>query len=340
MKMDDLTIIGRSDSHHAILKSLVKASYTDVEILIHGPTGIGKELYAHYVHQHSPRKNEPFVPVNCGALPNDLFENEFFGHVGGAFTGAKPSSTGLVREAEGGTLFLDEVDSLSLCNQVKLLRFLQEREYRQLGSTKMKTANVRIIAATNCDLLKATESEQFRKDLFFRLRVFPIEVQPLHRRTVDIQPLLSYFIDKYANDYHLAPVKLNKHTLEKLLDYSWPGNIRELQNVVRYLTCLQIERPVVPQDLPLLYDSESTPSREESLPVNWENRPLKEAKQELVSNFERRYLEHTLAISEGNISRAAQLSKKPRRAFFELMRKYEINADDFRPISCILPLPR
>ena len=175
-------LIGESAEHRHILEKLSKIAATDAEVLISGPSGVGKELYAHYVHQCSPRKKAEFVPVNCGALPVDLLENELFGHVSGAFTGARPRSDGLVAAAEGGTLFLDEVDALALVCQVKLLRFLQEKEYRRLGETRIRRANVRIIAATNTDLLAAVHDGRFREDLFFRLRVVPIEVPALRER--------------------------------------------------------------------------------------------------------------------------------------------------------------
>jgi transcriptional regulator with PAS, ATPase and Fis domain len=158
----------------------------DAEVLISGPSGVGKELYARYVHERSPRGTAAFVPVNCGALPVDLLENELFGHVKGAFTGARPHSEGVVVMAEGGTLFLDEVDSLALISQVKLLRFLQEKEYRRLGETRIRRANVRIIAATNTDLVDAVRDGRFREDLFFRLQVVPIEVPALRERPSDI----------------------------------------------------------------------------------------------------------------------------------------------------------
>ncbi|MGH8559594.1 MAG: sigma-54 factor interaction domain-containing protein, partial [Methylococcales bacterium] len=169
-------LIGKSDKHCALLATINKIAVTDAEVLISGPTGVGKELYARFLHQASRRYGASFVAINCGAFPPDLFENELFGHVGGAFTGARPHSEGLVCEAEGGTLFLDEVDSLSLPCQVKLLRFIQEKEYRRLGETKLRRANIRIAAATNINLYEAVRNGRFREDLYFRLRVVPLEV--------------------------------------------------------------------------------------------------------------------------------------------------------------------
>jgi transcriptional regulator with GAF, ATPase, and Fis domain len=191
--MIEAAIIGRSVQHCQLLEKLSKVASTDAEILFTGPSGVGKELYARYVHKCGPRQKSPFVAVNCGALPSELLENELFGHVGGAFTGARLQSEGLVAAAEGGMLFLDEVDSLPLISQVKLLRFLQEKEYRRLGETSIRRADIRVLAATNTDLVAAVREGKFRQDLFFRIRVIPVEVPPLNERPEDIAVLLEEF---------------------------------------------------------------------------------------------------------------------------------------------------
>ncbi|HMF55364.1 MAG TPA: sigma 54-interacting transcriptional regulator, partial [Pyrinomonadaceae bacterium] len=218
-------LIGRSLAHQRLVEKLSRIAPTDAEVLISGESGVGKELYARYVHHHSTRDKASFVPVNCGALPNELLENELFGHVGGAFTGARPQSEGLVAEAEHGTLFLDEIDSLSTPSQVKLLRFLQEKEYRRLGETRTRRSNVRVIAATNIDLLTAMRDGRFREDLYFRLRVVPVEVPPLRERPEDIRRLIAYFIERSGRRMTVTP-----EALRLLERYRWPGNVRELQN--------------------------------------------------------------------------------------------------------------
>ena len=185
MAKDEL--IGCSEVHERLLEMLAKVARTDAEVFISGPTGVGKELYARFIHENSGRRASPLVAVNCGSLAHELIDNELFGHVGGAFTGARPKSEGLVRAAEGGTLFLDEVDSLSTPSQVKLLRFLQEKEYRRLGETQVHRANVRILAAANVDLTQAIRRGRFREDLYFRLRVVPVEIPPLCERPDDIR---------------------------------------------------------------------------------------------------------------------------------------------------------
>jgi len=319
-------LIGRSDAHCRVLKLLENAAQKEAEILISGPSGVGKELYAQFVHRHSKRADHPFVPVNCGALPDSLLENELFGHGRGAFTGATGRGEGLVAAAEKGTLFLDEVDSLTPGAQVKLLRFLETKEYRRLGENSLKRADVRVLAATNRDLFKATEEGFFRQDMFFRLRVFPVDVPALCQRRDDIPPLLHYFIERYAAKYHCPPLILDAGSMRCLCTYSWPGNVRELKNCIHFLFCLELDRAVQVADLPLLDCGTAPPDPPPSLAT----RPLREAKQHLVSRFERDYITEALQQSNGNITQAARASGKPRRAFFELMRKYAIDANPMR----------
>jgi two-component system response regulator GlrR len=330
-------IIGRGELHRRILGELANAAQTDVEVLLLGPSGVGKELHARWLHEHSARAARPFVPVNCGAVPIDLFENELFGHVGGAFTGARPSSEGLVAEAEGGTLFLDEIDTLEASGQVKLLRFLQQREYRRLGENRLRQANVRIVAASNADLARSVRESRFREDLFFRIHVFPVRIAALRERMEDVEPLLEEYVQHSAELYRIPPVRFTAQARRRLETYAWPGNVRELENCVRYLTSLRLERPVEVSDLKLL--DELTPADAPSVaalrPAEDEASvrgpvPLREAKRSLVGDFERNYLIDALRASHGNIARAARASGKPRRAFFELMRRHGVCAGDYR----------
>lgn len=321
--------LGRSAAHQQLLEKLSKASSTSVEVLISGPSGVGKELYAGFVHENGPRSGRRFVPVDCGVLPVALFENEMFGHVGGAFTSAKASADGLVAEADGGTLFLDEVDALEPANQVKLLRLIQEREYRRLGDPRIRRADVRIIAATNRDLLREVHEGRFREDLLFRLRVFPVDVPPLRTRPEDIEVLLQEFVMRSAEAYGLPPVEFTPAALERLFDYSWPGNVRELENCVRYLTCVGIAGSVGPGDLPLLSQDESGHGPERT--KNPLDKTFQEAKREAIETFELNYLEAALASAGGKVTVAARASGKHRRAFFELMRKHGLRAERFCP---------
>ncbi|HSN28713.1 MAG TPA: sigma-54 dependent transcriptional regulator [Kofleriaceae bacterium] len=311
--------VGASEQHRALLTLIERVARNNVELLFTGDTGVGKEQYARYAHSCSPRRERPFVPVNCGSIPADLFENELFGHVGGAFTGARPNAQGLVAAAEGGTLFFDEVDALAAANQVKLLRFLQEKEYRRLGEARSQDADVRVLAATNRDLVKAARTGSFREDLMFRLRVVPIAIAPLRERPDDVLPLVDAFVPWYAEEYNVEPVELTEAARSHLVHYSWPGNVRELENLIRNLTCVHPGQTIEVEQLPLVAE------------VNGKNgHPLKGSfqrlKSSMVAEFERKYIEEALEQANGNITRAARTAGKPRRAFFELMRKHGIQS--------------
>ena len=324
--------IGQSAPHKRVLDLISKIAATDVEILITGETGVGKERYARYVHECSARAGHNFVAVNCGGMPSELFENELFGHVGGAFTGARQHSDGLVAEAENGTLFIDEVDSLPMPCQVKLLRFVQEKEYRRLGEARLRKANVRFIAATNADLQAAVKQGRFREDLLYRLRVIPVEVPPLRERRDDIPLLLENFCDNYSRSYKLPRPTFSAAAMHKLRAYDWPGNVRELENCIKYLTCVQFPRAVDAWDLPLPAGPR-VEAREPAPPqFRVTDGPFQTLKDQLVREFECAYLVDALRRSNGNIARAAAASNKPRRAFFELMRKHGLRA-----CECLVP---
>ncbi len=311
-------MLGRSLAHESTLRLVAAAAVTDAEVLIVGPSGVGKELYARQIHDLSARASRPFVAVNCGAFPPDLFENELFGHVAGAFTGARPRAPGLVNEAEGGTLFLDEIEALHIANQVKLLRLIQEKEYRPLGEPRVRRVNVRFIAASNAELLAEVKQNRFRLDLFFRLRVIPIDVPPLRERSEDIRLLLDHFLERFAREYAVTPVRLTEPARSRLYNYPWPGNVRELENCARYLVCTRPGAVIHENDLPLLADIDGSPPEEESDTGG----SFQEAKRKVVDSFERRYLEDALTRNHGNIAAAARASGKHRRAFFELMRRH------------------
>ena len=343
-------IVHASESQRALLERLDRVAPTDAEILISGPSGVGKELYAAYVHEVSARRDKPFVAVNCANLSEDMLENEIFGHARGAFTGAQSSALGIAATADGGTLFLDEIDALPLPCQAKILRFTQLREYRRLGETFLRRSDVRLIAASNVDLLAQVRAGLFREDLYFRLRVIPVEVPPLAERPDDIPVLLAHFVDKYARDYDVPAIELSAAAERCIRAYPWPGNVRELENCVRCLTCLRLDRPVQVEDLPLL----SLGPAEEPGPAPallsaaargpaepgtpWSEAeaggltdlPLKEAKSMIVEGFERIYIDSALQAANGNVAEAARRSGKHRRAFFELMRRYGVQAAGYR----------
>jgi two-component system response regulator GlrR len=321
-------LIGHSTAHRKLLALIEKVAGTDVEILITGETGVGKERYARYAHERSPRAAHAFVAVNCGGMPSELFENELFGHTSGAYTSARQNSEGMVAEAQKGTLFFDEVDTLPLACQVKLLRFVQEREYRRLGEARLRKADTRFIAATNADLTVAVRNGRFREDLLYRLRVVPMEVPPLRERRDDIPLLLDAFAETHSDAYRLPRPVLSDRAMQRIMDYPWPGNVRELENCVKYLICLQLARPVDPYDLPLQVDGLPNGPVQGPVRVVATDGPFQELKHRAVADFERAYLIDALRRSDGNIAHAASASGKPRRVFFELMRKHGVRASD------------
>ena len=269
-------IIGRSPALRALLKQVAVVAPTDSTVLISGETGSGKELIAQAIHDASPRRNGPLIKVNCGAIPENLFESEFFGHARGAFTGALRDKPGRFEMADGGTLFLDEIGELPPAMQSKLLRVLQEQEIERVGEIRTRKVNVRVIAATNRDLRHEVEGKRFREDLFYRLSIFPVEIPPLRQRREDIPALATYFLRKNAKKMNKPLPRLSRANVSQLSAHAWPGNVRELQNAV--------ERAVIlAQDGELRFDlrpSESTPS-----PLRGEGRPsLRSASGEGVSD--------------------------------------------------------
>ncbi len=225
-------IIGRSPALRALLKQVAVVAPTDSTVLITGETGSGKELIAQAIHDASPRRNGPLIKVNCGAIPENLFESEFFGHVRGAFTGALRDKPGRFEMADGGTLFLDEIGELPPAMQSKLLRVLQEQEIERVGEIRTRKVNVRVIAASNRDLRHEVEEKRFREDLFYRLSIFPVEIPPLRQRQEDISVLATYFLRKTAKKMNRPLPRLSRANISQLSAHTWPGNVRELQNAV------------------------------------------------------------------------------------------------------------
>lgn len=223
--------------------------HSEATVLITGESGTGKEVVAGAIHQHSPRRHGPFVAVNCGALPGELLESELFGHARGAFTGAHRDRVGRFELASNGTLFLDEIGDLPLPLQVKLLRVLQERTFERVGESEPRSTNARIIAATNRDLRRTMAEGRFREDLYYRLRVVPIEIPPLSRRREDIQPLANHLLTRISRQHGFVK-RLSPQAMRVLLDYSWPGNVRELANAIEYAVAVSRKETILPEDLP------------------------------------------------------------------------------------------
>jgi DNA-binding NtrC family response regulator len=291
---------------------------SDASVLISGETGTGKEMVARAIHYLSPRAGKPFVPVNCGAIPVELFENELFGHDRGAFTGASGARDGLIHEAEQGTLFLDEVNSMPLFAQVKLLRFLQSKEYRRLGSTKALNGDVRIVTASNADLEGELAAGTLRRDLYYRLNVVPIVLPPLRARGNDIILLARHFLAQYAAKLNSPVVDFSPEAERKLLLYSWPGNVRELEHVIQRVMILCAEKTI--REDHIVLPSETSPSQ----------LSFQEMKANVISEFESTYIRSLLTVYRGNITKAAQAAQKERRTFWELVRKHNIDVQKFR----------
>jgi DNA-binding NtrC family response regulator len=287
----------------------------DATVLISGESGTGKEIFARALHYLSRRAARPFVPVNCGALPEDLVESEIFGHKRGAFTGAATDQPGLIHEAEGGTLFLDEIDGLTRAAQVKLLRFLQDGEYREVGSQQIAQANVRVVAATNADCGQLVRAGSFREDLFYRLNVLSLALPALRERRGDIVLLAHHILETQAAAENGPPKKLSLAALNRLLGHSWPGNVRELENVLTRAVVLCDRETIELSDLNLPDDGATE-----------EDQSFQQTKSLMVRRFEHDFLETVLRAHDGNITRAARAVKKNRRAFWELLRKHGLLA--------------
>lgn len=313
-------LIGKAPAFTRLVRRVPAMAASDATVLLLGETGTGKEVCAHAIHYCSSRCRGPWVAINCAAIPPDLVEDELFGHVRGAYTHAVGARRGLVHEAEGGTLFLDEIDSMPLAAQAKLLRFIQEKQYRAVGASALHTADVRVIAASNRDLRSAAATGTFRSDLYFRLNVLSLTLPPLRSRVEDIQLLAAHFMAE-ANvecGRHLAGI--SPAALQVLREHAWPGNVRELKHVLQRAVLLALGPTLQAVDIEI--DGE--------LPAEGEPVSFREAKARAVQTFERRYLEQLLAQSEGNISRAARAASKNRRAFFELLRRHAIDATRYR----------
>jgi two-component system, NtrC family, response regulator GlrR len=330
MKMHswDHSLIGTSKCFLQATGMIPILSTSKSTVLISGETGTGKELFARAIHYSGERRSKPFVPVNCAALPDHLIENELFGHSRGAFTGALLEKPGLLHEADGGTLFLDEINSLSLSVQSKLLRVLQDQEFRPLGSTKSKTINVKIIAATNTDLRHLVETRQFREDLFYRLNVLSLTLPPLRDRKEDILLLANHSLKVYAKEYDKTLVF--SHTAKaKLMGYSWPGNVRELQGVIQRAVAMADGDTLQAHDLDLPESAKPELASPTMSLLSQAGIPddcsFQDMKAKVIEEFERAYLSELLAAHQGNISKAARAAKKERRAFQRLLHKHGLD---------------
>ena len=311
-------IIGKSKKMQVVMEQVLRASETSSNVCIHGESGTGKELIAKSLHLVSSRKKNPFVAINCAAIPEGLFEGELFGYKKGSFTGAIRDKKGFFVQANGGTIFLDEISEMPESMQVKLLRVLQEKQFYPLGSEKPVDVDMQIVTATNKNLVEEVSKGNFREDLFYRIYVIPIQLPPLRARKEDIILLADHFMEKHSKGMNKKITGMSAAAFQKLLSYSWPGNVRELENTIEYAIAMTTG-DIISEDLIL----QTKTVEHESL------KPLKEARNE----FEKNYITRLLSLTKGNVSKAAKMAGKYRPDFYTLLKKHNLEAATFKNLK-------
>jgi two-component system response regulator AtoC len=323
--LDSADMVGSSPELLQVYRQVREvAKHESATVLVTGESGTGKELVARAIHNLSPRKERPFIEINCGSLPFNLLETELFGHERGAFTDAKTRKIGLFEEANGGTVFLDEVGEMDLNLQVKLLRVLEDRKIRRLGGARNIDIDVRIIAATNRNLKEAIEQKAFREDLFYRLNVFPIHIPPLRERREDIPPLLDYFLKRFSQEFNKRIREVSREALDLLMRYHWPGNVRELRNVVERICIMHNSEVIKPDFLPREIWGE-VPRKE--APFSFDIPPEGILLDEMVDRIEKELIGKAYRITGGNVAKTARLLNVPRGTLRYKIEKYELEGD-------------
>ena len=310
------SIVGNSPSVRSVVEAAQRAAKSDASVLLLGESGTGKELFARSIHQWSPRCAMPLIVINCVALTETLLENELFGHERGAFTGADRQQKGKLEMADGGTVFLDEIGDMSLPLQAKLLRVLQDREFQRVGGSKTVSVNIRIIAATNKDLRQAVRAGQFREDLYFRLNVVTLTLPPLRERSGDVAALAQFFLERHTRDAKRPGMALSAAALDALTRYTWPGNIRELDNVIARAVVLSPKDIIEPEILALLADDAALRRRDDaSLP--YLNLPYHES----MEQHSRYIIARAMELAEGNQTKAAESLRLQRTYLARLLKQ-------------------
>jgi DNA-binding NtrC family response regulator len=318
-KLGYAEIIGKCEKMQDVSRLIQKVAPSDTTALLLGESGTGKELFARAIHSLSSRRKGPYVAINCAAIPRELLENELFGSEKGAYTGAVARKMGKFEIAQGGTIFLDEVGDLDIALQAKLLRVLQDKTFERLGGTKTISVEVRVIAASNADLKKATEKKQFREDLFYRLSVFPITIPPLRERREDIPELADFFVKKYCAEMKKPKKRISKEAMNLLDKYHWPGNVRELENTIERAIILCEGKKILPEHLAI-----RIPSTQE-IRLR-EGAGLKEVGQHAQAEAERALIIRVLNQVRGNKRKAAEALKIDYTTLFEKIKRYQIDA--------------
>lgn len=327
----NLNLIGQSSVFLDTLSFIKKASDCNAPVLIEGETGCGKEVAARAIHYLGCRNDFPFIPMNCGAIPDQLIENELFGHEKGAYTDAKQSQTGLTEQADGGTLFLDEIEALSIKGQVTLLRFIEDNVIKPLGAIKSRKVNVRIIAASNVCLSELVAQGLFRQDLLFRLNLLHLNLPPLRKRKADIQSLAEHFMGKYRHQYRQPDKRFHPDAVEWMNAYHWPGNVRELENFVHRSFLLSEEPEIIQTGIN--HDNAQSGSRRKLFERRQTfefDASFNEAKNHVIKHFEQSYLIWLITNSKGIVTQAADTAQKERRALGKLLKKHDINPTQYR----------
>ena len=324
-----LNLLGESPAFLEARRLVHRLAPCHAAVLIQGETGTGKELVARAIHYLSARRGGPFIPINCGAIPDALFESEFFGHARGAFTDAREARAGLIAQARGGTLFLDELEAMSPRGQVALLRFLQDQEYRPVGGALIRDADVRIVGSTNAELDTLAARGAYRRDLLFRLNVLTIELPPLRSRGDDALILARAFLARLAAQYHRAAPGLHPGSVGYLRTHDWPGNVRELENLIHREFLLNDGPELRIGAFPRTAQRQALARAEAARGLT--GSPFRAAKAQAVEAFERAYLAELLERANGNISLAARLAGKERSRLSKLIRKHGLAGAAFRP---------
>ncbi len=321
-ELDRSGIIGSGQTMSRLLESIRKVAVTTTTVLITGETGTGKELVAQAIHRNSNRRNNPFIKINCAAISENLLESELFGYERGAFTGAVSTKPGRFELADRGTLFLDEIGELPLDMQVKLLRVIQDYEFERVGGLKTIKVDVRLLAATNRNLFQEVKSGRFREDLFYRLNVFPLHLNPLRERREDIPALAGYFLDKFNRKLDKGIKAINAKVMEKFIGYDWPGNIRELENIMERLVLVSAGDEISINDIP----AEIAAGMDflEADAAGGRDRPFKEAIRNRMEDVEKQMIESTLRECEGNVTQAAKRLGMSRKGLQLKMIKYDL----------------
>jgi DNA-binding NtrC family response regulator len=319
-----LNLLGNSSAFLDALHVIERISAVDATVLIQGETGTGKELAARALHYLSPRRDHPFIPVNCGALPDGLIESELFGYERGAFTDAKHAGRGLVSQAKGGTLLLDEIEAMTPRAQVVLLRFLQDHTYRPIGGRLVSDGDIRIVASSNVNLEQLVRRGQFRQDLLFRFTVLSVTMPPLRHRSNDCILLAEHFLRRFAAEYDRPPKRLHPDAVPWLLAHDWPGNVRELENMLLRLFLMADS-----DDIEIVRAAAASPTAGEPNQAQ----TFRTAKARAIEQFELAYLKDLLHRTSGNISLAARISRKDRSALNKLVKKHGLAAGEFRAPS-------